>query len=93
MGIRAAVPAGAGFQADGFGFLNPLLDAEFVAVQAGLTFNYGEFARIKVGVMNGLPNAEEFDGIAVAQSVRNEKVPILGLQHVGQRNEVIVLVG
>lgn len=40
------------------------LGAEFVAVQSGLTFNSGEFARIIVRVVKGFPDTEEFEGIS-----------------------------
>ena len=33
----------------------------------GMASNYGEFAMIKRGVVNRLPNAEEFDGAPVEQ--------------------------
>lgn len=93
MAIGAAIPAGTGFQADCLGLFHPVLDAELVAVQTRLAFNYGEFARIKTGVMNGFPDAKKFDGVAVAQPVRDEEISILRLQHVGQRNEVLVFGG
>jgi hypothetical protein len=32
---------------------HPFLDAELVAIQPGLTFNYGGFAGIKLGVVDG----------------------------------------
>src|SRR3569832_2388342 len=88
VGVGAAVSARAGLQADGPGFLRPLLYAELVAVEARLAFNYGEFAVIKSGVVDRLPNAEEFDGVAVSEPVGNEKVPVLGFEHVGQGNEI-----
>ena len=40
--------------------------------------------------MDGFPDAKEFDGVPVAQPVGDEKVAVLGLEHVGQRNEVLV---
>ena len=50
-----------------------------MVVQTGLTFNYGEFAGIKPGVVDGFPDAEEFDSVAVAQPVGDEEVAVLGV--------------
>ena len=75
-------------EADGTGFLHPLFHAEFVAVEPGLTFNYGEFAGIKLWVVDGFPDAEEFDGVPISQPVGDEEVAVLGLEHVGQGNVV-----
>ena len=78
--IGAAIPARAGFQADRVGLFHPFLDVELVAVQACLTFNCGEFARIKTGVVDGFPNAKKFDGGRIRpekyQSRRNSKLEI-----------------
>ncbi len=62
-----------GDEADRVGFLDPILHADLVAVEAGPTFNYGEFAIIKTGVENGFPDAEELDRIAVSQPIREIK--------------------
>ena len=76
VGESAAVAPGAGAQADGPGFFDPFLHTELVAVEAGLAFNCGEFAGIKPGVVDALPDAEEFDGVTVAQPVGNEEIAI-----------------
>jgi len=89
---RAAISSGGRFEADGIGFFHPILDADLVTVQPGLTFNYGEFAIIKIRVVDGFPDPQKLDGVAVSQPVRDEKVTILGLEHVGDRNEILVLV-
>jgi len=88
VGISAAVSASARLESDGPGCLYPLLHTEFVAVETGLTFNCGEFAGIKIRVIDGLPDAEKFDGVPISEPVGDEKVTILGLEHVGQGNEV-----
>ena len=84
MGVGAAVSSGDCPQADGTGFVHPLLDAQAIAVQSGLASNYGEFAIIEIGVEHALPDAQKFDGVAVSQPVGDEKIAVLGLQHVGQ---------
>jgi hypothetical protein len=37
-----------------------------VAVQCGLAFNYGEFATIKIRIMNAFPDAKKLYSIAIA---------------------------
>ena len=88
MGVGAAVASGAGAEADGSGFLHPFLHAEFVAVEPSLTSNYGEFAGIKLWVVDGFPDAKEFDGVPIPQPVGDEEVAVLGLEHVGEGDEV-----
>ena len=61
-----------------------------VAVETGLAFNCGEFAGVKIGVINGFPDAEKLDGVPISEPVRDEKIPILGLEHVSQGYEVTV---
>ena len=41
------------------------------AVETGLTFNCGEFAGIKIGVVNGFPDTEKLDGVAISEPVRD----------------------
>jgi len=60
------------------------------SLKPSYTFNYGEFAVIKMGVVNFLPDSKELNGISVSQPVGNEKISILGFQHVGQ-GDVIFL--
>ena len=60
MSVGASVSVRRGPQADGIGFLDPLPDAKFIAVHPGLAFNYGEFAGIKIGVVDGLPDADKW---------------------------------
>jgi hypothetical protein len=58
--------------------------ADPIAVQAGLISNCGEFAVIKSGVVNRLPNAQELDRVAVSEPISNKEVALLGFQHVGE---------
>ncbi len=91
MGEGAAVASGSGFKTDGVGFLNSFLYADLVTVESCLTSNCGEFAVIKIGVENGLPNAQKLDGIPIAEPVRNEKFSVLRLEHVGKGDVVALL--
>ena len=56
------------------------------------TFNYGEFAIIKIWVEHGLPNTEELHGVPVAEPVGDKKLAVLGAKHVGEREIITVLV-
>jgi hypothetical protein len=91
MGKSAAIAPGRGLEPDSLGFLDPLLDADLVAVQADLTFNYGEFAIIKSRVEYGFPDTEEFDRVAVPQPVGDEKLSILRPQHISQGDIIAFL--
>lgn len=93
VGIRSAVAPRCRINTDGASLLYPFTGADLVTVQASLAFNYGEFAIIKPGVVDAFPNPEELDGVAVAQPVRNKKVTILGFDHVGQTDVVLILAG
>ena len=84
---------GDGFEANGVGFLNPFFDTELVAVQSGLTFNYGEFAVIKIWVEHGFPDAKELHGVPVAEPVGDKKLPIFRSQHVGEGDIIAILAG
>ena len=66
VGISAAVASSRGSQPNGIGLFYPFLNAQLVAVQSGLTFNYGEFAVIKIWVVNRFPNTKKFHGVAVS---------------------------
>lgn len=74
MGISSAVAPRRGFQSDCVRLLHPFLDANLVVVQASLTSYYGEFAIIKSGVENRLPDAKELDRVAISQPIRNEEL-------------------
>ena len=88
--IGAAIPAGACFEPDRSSVLNPFLHAEFVAVETDLAFNCGEFARIKIGVINGFPNPKKLDRITISKPVGDEEISILCLEHICQGDEVTV---
>jgi hypothetical protein len=64
-----------------------------VAVQASLGFNYGEFAIIKVGIVDALPYSKKLDSIAVSQPIRNIKITVLRFQHIAQRNVFFISQG
>ena len=68
VGMRkcAPIPPSGSFESNGVGFFNPLFDADLVAIQARLAFNCGEFAIIKSGVEDRLPDAKELYGVPVS---------------------------
>ena len=93
MGIRAAVAARLGSDANGAGFLNPLLRRQIKTVQPSLTFNPIEFDGIKTRVVEALPNTEELDGVPTPQPVEDDVVgsfTILESGNVGEADVVLV---
>ncbi len=86
VGIGAAVSPRSCFDPDGIGFFNPLLHTDLVAIQTSLAFNCGEFAIIKIRIVNSLPDAKELDSISVTQPIRDEEIAVFGLQHIRQRD-------
>ena len=68
VGMRkcAPIPPSGSFEANGVSFFNPLFNADLVAIQASLAFNCGEFALIKSGVEDRLPDAKELYGVPVS---------------------------
>ena len=56
MNIGSTISACGSFQTNSNGFFNPFFHTDFIIVQSGLTFNYGEFAIIKSGIAKkGIP--------------------------------------
>ena len=66
-----------------------LLDAYFETIKTRLVPNYGEFAIIKIGVVDFLPNTDELESIAVTRSIGDEEIPILGIQHIGEADIIL----
>src|SRR5690606_3247888 len=52
MSVCTTISSCSGLYANGVGFFNPFFYTDFVIIQSRLTFNYGEFAIIKIGVVN-----------------------------------------
>ena len=91
MGVCPSVSSGFGNNADGVGLLGPLLGAETEIVESSLAFNYVEFGRIKLGIVNLLPCPQEFYGIPVAKPVVEEELPILRAHHVCEADVVLAV--
>ena len=90
--IGASVASGFGLDADGAGALDPLLGGENKTIEARLLSNPIEFDGIKTGVVDLLPDAEELDGVAVAQPVKDEVVSALRILVSGDICEADVVV-
>jgi len=86
--FRVFMLARRGPQSDGMRLLHPFLDANLIVMQSGLTSNCGEFAIIKIGIIDGFPDTKKLDGIAISQPIRDEKVSIFCLQHIGKGDEI-----
>ena len=87
--VCASITTCCGFQANGPGFIHPVLDADFIAVQSSVAFNCGEFAIIKSWVVDRFPNSQELDGVSVAQPIGDEKITVLCFEHIGEGNKII----
>ena len=72
---------------------NPLFDAEFVAVQTSLTSNCGEFAIIKIRVVDLFSYPEKFNCVSVSQPVGDEKVSVFRPEHISQGDIILVVNG
>lgn len=70
MGKGASVPSSYGGNTDGICFMNPLLNADFESVCTGFLSNYGEFAVIKIGVIQSLPYPEEIESLPFSYVLR-----------------------
>jgi hypothetical protein len=71
-----------------------LLGRQGEAIEPGLFFKPVEFDGIKTGIVDVLPDAEELDGVAVAEPVADEVVAggsVLVAGNVG-KTEVILLI-
>lgn len=77
-------------KADGVGLLYPFFDAEFVAVEPGLTFNYGEFAGIKIWNVDGIPNSRKLNGSAGAKPIGHNELPIVGFDRIGKGGATLI---
>ena len=70
---------------------NKFLDTDFKAIQTRLTFNYGEFAIIKIRVVYFLPNPDIFKRISIAKPISDKKIPIFSLQHISQTQIILII--
>jgi len=76
VGIGAAIPARLGYKADGVCLFNPLFRCQGETVKAGQFPKPVEFDGFKTRIIELLPYAEEFYGIAIPQPVSDQ---IIGL--------------
>jgi hypothetical protein len=56
-----------------------------------LTSNYGEFAIIKIRIEDGLPDSKELHCITVTKPIGYEEVPVLGPEHIRERDVITFL--
>jgi len=64
-----------------------------VTVPAGLHSNPVEFDGIKTGIIEPLPDPEEFHGVSVAQPIADDIVRVVGVLFgdVGQANNILLV--
>ena len=66
MGIGAAISACTCYYTYCVSLFVPLLDTDFEVIKSGFTFNYGEFAIIKIRVEHRLPSTKVFEGVSIS---------------------------
>ena len=69
--------------------INPFFYADFKVVKTRLISNYGEFAIIKIFIMQTLPSTKELKSVPISKPVRYEKIPVLGFKHIRYRKEIL----
>ena len=74
-------------------FFYPFLNTELITIQTSLTFNYGEFAIIKIGVVDLFPDTKKFNCVSIPQPIRDKEVSIFCFQHIRQGNIISVING
>lgn len=89
VGVCASVASCFGKDADGSCLLHEFVDRDVEAVGAGLHSNPPEFGGFKIGVVDGLPEADVVDGGLVVEPLLDEFVAVFeGARHVGERQIV-----
>ena len=78
MGISPTIASGSGDEAHGVCALRKLLHANLERVQASLISNCGEFAIIKIRIVNTLPYAKKLHCVAIAKPISHKEITILG---------------
>jgi hypothetical protein len=94
VGISAAVAPGLGLDADGPGALGPLLGGQDETVEPSHFSNPIEFDGIKTGIVDLLPQAEEFEGVAVSEPVGDQVVRALRVfvaSDIGQADIILIV--
>ena len=86
----ATVPAFADAEALHLAAFNQFPGGDFEGVQTALVFNYGEFAIIKIGVVDLLPRFEVLQRVAITKPVGNQHaVAFEAVAHVRQADVVV----
>ena len=90
--IRFVVPSPAGSGIDTMSrlMMPAFSGCERKAVEAGLFSKGLEFEIFKIRVVDLLPDANQFKGIAIAHPVVDQRIVGKFFRHVGERNEVVV---
>ena len=78
---------------DGDCALDPLPRREDETVESSPISKPLEFEGFKIRIEHGFPNAEKLDRVPVAEPIRDEKLSVLRFEHVGERDEIAILVG
>ncbi len=94
MGVSAAaITPGSGLKPNGVGGFDPFAGSQREAVQARLISKGLEFETFKIWVVDLLPDADEFERIAIPHPTVNQNVIAKLFRHVSQADEVLFLLG
>ena len=59
--------------------------------QACLVSNCGEFAIIKIGIVNTLLHAKEFHSVSIAKPIGHKEIAIFGFQHICNADVILTV--
>ncbi len=89
----AAITPGPGLKSDGVGGFDPFAGSQREAVQTRLIFKGLEFETFKIRVVDLLPDADEFERVAIPHPTVNQDVIAKLFRHVREADEVLFLLG
>ena len=94
MGVgTTAITPGSGLKAYGVGGFDPFAGSKREAVQTGLISKGLEFETFKTGIVNLLPDSDEFERVAIPHPTVNQDVIAKLFRHVREADKVLFLLG
>ena len=91
MGICSSISSGLSLDRYGISARDKFFHAYFKAVKAGLISNCGEFAIIKIRIVNFFPDTNKFKRVSVSKPIGYEEFAILSAHHVSKTNVVFAV--
>jgi hypothetical protein len=69
--------------------LDKLFNADFKVIQTGIVSNCGEFAIIKIGVVEFFPNTDILESIPITQPIGYKEFTVFCFKHVCQTDIIL----